>query len=161
MADILIWIVIIVLFIASYIGLIYPVIPSSLFIWIGFLMYYFLINNMVLGWFFWSVMLGLTIVLLFADVIANSYFVKRYGGSKWGERGAAIAVIIGSFIVPPFGIIVVPFLTVLVIEMMQRNTFKQAFKTAIGSLLGFLGGSLVKVIIQTIMILWFLITIIF
>src|SRR5699024_12607639 len=63
--------------ILSFIGLIYPVIPSSLFIWIGFLMYHFLIDNATLHWLFWSVMAGFTILLLLADVIANSYFVKR------------------------------------------------------------------------------------
>jgi len=161
MTDILLWIVIILLFIASYIGLIYPIIPSSLFIWIGFLMYHFLIDATSLGWLFWIAMVGFTAILLFADVIANSFFVKRYGGSKWGERGAAIAVIVGSFIIPPFGIIIFPFITVLVIEIVQRSTFKQAFKTALGSLLGFLGGSIVKIIIQTIMIIWFVITILF
>lgn len=161
MTDILLWIVIILLFIASYIGLIYPIIPSSLFIWISFLMYHFLIDSTNLGWFFWSAMVGLTAILLFADVIANSFFVKRYGGSKWGERGAAIAVIVGSFIIPPFGIIIVPFITVLVIEMIQQNTFKKSFKTAIGSLFGFLGGTIVKIIIQTVMIIWFLFTILF
>src|SRR5690625_556072 len=161
MTDILLWIVIILLFIASYIGLIYPIIPSSLFIWIGFLMYHFLIDATSLGWLFWIAMVGFTAILLFADVIANSFFVKRYGGSKWGERGAAIAVIVGSFIIPPFRIIIFPFITVLVIEIVQRSTFKQAFKTALGSLLGFLGGSIVKIIIQTIMIIWFVITILF
>jgi len=94
-------------------------------------------------------------------VIANSYFVKRYGGSKWGERGAAIAVIVGSFIFPPFGIIIIPFITVLIIEMVQKNTFQKAFLAALGSLFGFLGGTIVKVIVQTIMIVWFLIVIIF
>src|SRR5690625_1775269 len=110
---------------------------------------------------FWSFMALFTIFFLLADIISNSYFVKRYGGSKWGERGAAIAVIVGSFIIPPFGIIIFPFITVLVIEIVQRSTFKQAFKTALGSLLGFLGGSIVKIIIQTIMIIWFVITILF
>ena len=161
MVDILIWIIIIILFVVSFIGLIYPVIPSSLFIWIGFLMYHFLIDNATLHWLFWSVMAGFTILLLLADVVANSYFVKRYGGSKWGERGAAIAVIVGSFIFPPFGIIIIPFITVLIIEMVQKNTFQNAFLAALGSLFGFLGGTIMKVIVQIVMIVWFLIVIIF
>src|SRR5690625_2211836 len=123
MTDILLWIVIILLFIASYIGLIYPIIPSSLFIWISFLMYHFLIDSTNLGWFFWSAMVGLTAILLFADVIANSFFVKRYGGSKWGERGAAIAVIVGLFIMPPFGIIFFLFISVLVFDIVYRIYF--------------------------------------
>lgn len=161
MVNILIWLVIVVLFIASFVGLLYPIIPSSLLIWVGFLLYHFIIDSTSLNLFFWSVMVGWTIVVLVADIIANSFFVKRSGGSKWGERGAAIAVIVGSFIIPPFGIIIIPFITVLAIEMVQKNTIQKAFKTALGSLLGFLGGTLVKIIIQTIMIIWFIIEVIF
>lgn len=161
MMAILIWILIIALFIVSFIGLIYPVIPSSLFIWIGFLMYHFFIDQTSLNLFFWVMMIAFTVILFIADVVANSYFVKRYGGSKWGERGAAIAVIVGSFIFPPFGIIIIPFITVLIIEMVQRSAWQQAYRAAVGSLLGFLSGSILKVVIQTIMIIWFFIIIIF
>lgn len=161
MLAILIWILIIALFIVSFIGLIYPVIPSSLFIWIGFLMYHFFIDQTSLNLFFWVMMIAFTVILFIADVVANSYFVKRYGGSKWGERGAAIAVIVGSFIFPPFGIIIIPFITVLIIEMVQRSAWQQAYRAAVGSLLGFLSGSILKVVIQTIMIIWFFIIIIF
>src|SRR5690625_4416826 len=133
MLAILIWILIIALFIVSFIGLIYPVIPSSLFIWIGFLMYHFFIDQTSLNLFFWVMMIAFTVILFIADVVANSYFVKRYGGSKWGERGAAIAVIVGSFIIPPFGIIIFPFITVLVIEIVQSSTFKKAVKTTLSN----------------------------
>lgn len=161
MVDLVIWLIIIVLFIVSFIGLVYPVIPSSLFIWIGFFLYHFLIDDTSLGWLFWSAMVGFTLVLLVADIVANSYFVKKYGGSRWGERGAAIAVIVGSFIIPPFGVVIIPFITVLVIEMVQKASIQKAFQSALGSLFGFLGGTVVKMILQTMMIVWFIVAIIF
>lgn len=78
-----------------------------------------------------------TLFLFLADILANSYFVKKYGGSKWGERGAVVAVIVGSFIIPPFGILIVPFITVFVIELLQQRPPNDAIKASIGSLLGF------------------------
>lgn len=102
-------------------------------------------------------MIILTILLIVSDIIANSYFVKRFGGSKWGERIAAIAVIVGSFIIPPFGIIIVPFVSVFVVELIQRKTVGDAWKASLGSLLGFLGGAVAKVVIQIVMIVWFFI----
>src|SRR5699024_7642388 len=96
-----------------------------------------------------------------ADIIANSYFVKRFGGSKLGERAAAVAVIVGSFIYPPFGIIFVPFLVVLFVELLQKRSMGEAFRSSIGSLIGFLSGSFAKVVVQLIMILWFFILILF
>ncbi|WP_080875399.1 DUF456 domain-containing protein [Oceanobacillus timonensis] len=157
--DILLWSLIIILFIVSFVGIVFPVIPSVIVIWVGFFIYHFLINNDSLTWWFWTGMIVITVILLVADIIANSYFVKKFGGSKAGERGAAVAVIVGSFITPPFGIIYIPFLTVLVIEMIQRRTAREAIRASIGSFLGFLGGSVAKVVLQLIMIVWFFIAV--
>jgi len=159
--DILIWVVIIGLFLLSFIGLLYPIIPSSLLIWIGFILYHFFIKNEELTMIFWIAMAVFTVILIVADIVANSYFVKKFGGSKWGERGAAIAVIIGSFIIPPFGILIVPFITVFIIEVIQRRTIKDAIRSSFGSIIGFLSGTFAKIVIQMIMIIWFIIVIIF
>lgn len=160
MIDLLIWIVIITLLLLSFIGIIYPLIPSSILIWVGFILYHFTLNDQKLTISFWIIMVAFTVILFTADIFANSYFVKRFGGSKWGERSAGIAVIIGSFLIPPLGIMVVPFITVIVVELLQKNTFKKAFYASIGSLIGFLSGAFSKVIIQLIMIVWFFIRIV-
>lgn len=156
--DILLWAIIVILFIGSFIGIVFPIIPSVLFLWLGFLIYHFGISE--LNTIFWIAMIIFTVFLISADIIANSYFVRRFGGSKAGERAAAIAVIIGSFITPPFGIIYVPFLVVFFVEMLRKRTTKEALNASIGSLIGFLGGSVAKVILQLIMIIWFFILVI-
>lgn len=159
--EIFLWITIILLFILSFIGVLFPIIPSVLVLWVSFFLYHFGINGDSLGVIFWSIMGALTVILFVADIIANSYLVKKFGGSKWGERGAAIAVIIGCFITPPFGIIYVPFVTVFLIELQQNRTWKEALTASVGSFLGFLGGVFAKVIVQFFMIVSFVITIIF
>ena len=159
--DILLWIIIAALFIGSFVGIVFPIIPSVLLIWIGFIIYQFGINSSELNGLFWVAMVVFTLLLISADLIANSYFVRRFGGSKVGERAAAVAVIIGSFITPPFGIIYVPFLVVFFVEMFQKRSIKEALRASIGSLIGFLGGSVAKIILQLIMIIWFFILVIF
>ncbi|MCM3740486.1 DUF456 domain-containing protein [Oceanobacillus luteolus] len=159
--EIILWIIIIALFIGCFIGIVFPIIPSVLFIWLGFIIYHFGIDGGELNTLFWIAMILLTVVLVSSDIIANSYFVKRFGGSKEGERAAAIAVIIGSFITPPFGIIYVPFIAVFLIELIMKRTVKQAFRASIGSLIGFLSGTAAKVILQLLMIAWFFILVIF
>ncbi|MDQ0352075.1 uncharacterized protein YqgC (DUF456 family) [Alkalibacillus filiformis] len=158
--DILWWILVIVLFLSSYAGIIFPIIPAPLVIWGGFLVYHFAINNEPLTAFFWWSMVVLTVIVIVADIIANSYFVKKYGGSKRGEWAAAIGVIVGSFIIPPFGILIVPTVAVFVVEMLQRRTTEEAFKASIGSLLGFLGGAFAKFVVLTVMIVWFFVLVI-
>lgn len=160
MVDIILWILIIALFVLSFLGLIFPIIPSVLVIWIGFLLYQFFLGS-ELNTLFWVAMVVLTVILFVADIIANSYFVKKFGGSKWGERSAAIAVMIGSFIYPPFGLIIVPLLAVFLVELLQRRTWQEATRASVGSLFGFLSGSFAKIIIQLIMIICFFILILF
>lgn len=159
MLDIIMWIIIIALFVLSFAGIIFPVIPSPLVLWGGFLLYHFFIDGGDLTAVFWVLMAILTVVLIVSDMIANSYFVKKFGGSKWGERGATIAVIVGSFIIPPFGIIIIPFITVLAIEIMQKRSMEEAIRASVGSLIGFLGGAVAKVVIQLIMIVWFFVVV--
>ncbi|SFJ89556.1 hypothetical protein SAMN04487936_105109 [Halobacillus dabanensis] len=153
--DILIWVLIIACFIASFASVIFPLIPAPLVLWIGFLAYAFFIDGSALSIFFWIGAVVLTVLLIVSDIIANSYFVKRYGGSKWGERAAAIGVIVGSFIIPPLGILIVPFVLVIIVELVQKRANNEAFKAAIGSLFGFLSGTLAKIVIQLIIIIWF------
>ncbi|SHH13046.1 hypothetical protein SAMN05421807_104122 [Virgibacillus chiguensis] len=159
--EIVIWILIIALFVLSFAGIIFPIIPSVFVLWGGFLLYQFALNSNELTLSFWIGMGIITALLVGADIIANSYFVKKYGGSKWGERGAAVAVIVGSFIIPPFGILIVPFLTVFIIELLQQRTVLEAFRASVGSLIGFLGGAVAKIVLQFVMIVWFFVVIIF
>ncbi|PKR77156.1 DUF456 domain-containing protein [Halalkalibacillus sediminis] len=159
--DFILWLVVIALFILSFIGIIYPIIPAPVVLWGGFLVYHFFIDSGELTWVFWTSMIILTAILIIADVIANSYFVKRFGGSKKGEWVAAIAVIFGSFIIPPFGILVLPFVAVFITELLQKRTLYDAGRASIGSLLGFLSGSVAKFIITLVMVIWFLVVVIF
>lgn len=153
--DVLLWLVVLVLFGLSFVALIYPILPSVTAVWAGFLIYHFFINSSALTTFFWISMIVLTVILLLADIFASSLSVKRFGGSKSGERIAAISVIIGSFIYPPFGIIILPFIAVLLVELRQDCSFKAALKASTGSLIGFLSGSFAEVFIQLVMIVWF------
>ncbi|WNS79944.1 DUF456 family protein [Domibacillus sp. DTU_2020_1001157_1_SI_ALB_TIR_016] len=154
--SIFVWAVIILLFIASFAGFIFPIVPSVLVLWAGFGLYYVGISREELSILFWIGMLVLTALMFLADFLANSYFVKKYGGSKWGEWTAVIALIAGSFIIPPFGILIVPFVAVFAVELIVLKNIKQAFFVAYATLIAFLSGTLAKVVIQLIMIGWFL-----
>ncbi|GGI01392.1 MULTISPECIES: DUF456 domain-containing protein [Mammaliicoccus] len=155
------WLLIILMFAIAFIGLIKPIIPSVLFLWVGYFIYHFAIDSSKLSWVFWTVMVLFTIFMILSDIIMNSYFVKKFGGSKLGETMAAVGVIIGCFVFPPFGIILVPFVLVFVTEIIQKSDITAATNASIGSLLGFLTSSIAKALIMIVMIIWFFIDIIF
>lgn len=155
----IIWLAVILLFILSFIGLIFPIIPSVLAIWGGFLLYYFGIDKSELSIIFWIAMSLLTILIFIADFLASSYFVKKYGGSKWGERIAALAIIVGAFIMPPFGVFLVPFVAVIITELILEKNLKNAVAIGVATLFGLLSGTLAKFLVQLIMIIWFFIAV--
>ncbi|WP_462410687.1 DUF456 domain-containing protein [Neobacillus sp. Marseille-QA0830] len=152
MVDVLLWILVIACFILSFVGLVYPIIPAVLVIWAGVLVYQFGIDSNELSWITWTMLALMTILLFLADYLANLHFVDKAGGSKWGMRAATIGLIVGSFVIPPFGVIIVPFILVLLIEWLQKKSFQESLKVAFATLIAFLSGTLAKAVIQLIMI---------
>lgn len=152
-----IWLLIVLFFVISFIGLFIPMIPSIVFLWLGFLTYHFLYATSSLTEFFWIVMGIFTVITLVADLLMNIYFVDKFGGSKWSKWAAIVGVVIGVFIYPPIGMIAVPFILVVFIELLQKKDIKDAFLAAIGTLVGMVSSAVAKALIQSLMIVIFLI----
>ncbi|WP_202080422.1 DUF456 domain-containing protein [Caldalkalibacillus salinus] len=159
--EILYWLIIVGFFLLSFIGLIFPIIPSVLVLWGGFLVYRFLISPDELSLFFWITMAVLTIFMFFVDFIASRHFVKKSGGSRRGEWAGILGIIIGAFIYPPFGLIIVPFIAVYAVELTQEKSSDEALKIALGTIAGFLSSTIAKAVIQLGMIGFFVVEVIF
>lgn len=127
--EVVLWILILLSFVLAFVGLIKPIIPSVLVLWVGFLIYQFGFSQDGLSWIFYVAMILFTVFILVSDFLMNKYFVNRFGGSKLGEYAALIGVIIGCFVIPPFGIIIVPFIAVLIVELVQDFDFGKALKS--------------------------------
>jgi uncharacterized protein YqgC (DUF456 family) len=79
------------------------------------------------------------------------WFTKVTGGSKYAERGAIAGLVLG-IIFTPIGMILGSFLGALLSEWYyNRQGFFQAFKAAIGSFLGFITGTGLKIFVSAIM----------
>ena len=86
------WLLIIFAFILAFVGLIKPVIPSVLMLWLV-LIYQFAFNNGELSWIFYVSMIVLTVLMFISDFAMNKYFVNKYGGSKISEYVALLVVL--------------------------------------------------------------------
>lgn len=158
--EILYWSIIIVLFAMAFIGLVYPIIPGLLFLVLGYIAYGFFFTFNDLSILFWIIQGLFIILLLIADYLGNLLGVKKFGGSKVAEWGSTIGLIIGPFVIPVAGIILGPFIGAILAELLiKRKPVKEAFIVGIGSVLGFLSSTIVKLIIQIVMIVHFFIVI--
>jgi hypothetical protein len=109
-----------------------------------------------LPWWFWAIE-SLFVVLLFgADLLANAFGVKKFGGSKAGLWGSTIGLLVGPFVIPIVGILIGPFIGAVLAELaFNRSTVKQSVRSGIGSVVGFVTSVVTKGTIQAVMVLLF------
>ncbi|GKV54300.1 hypothetical protein NCCP2222_02470 [Sporosarcina sp. NCCP-2222] len=151
------WIVAIIFFLVAFAGLIYPIIPSVVFIVGGFLLYGWIVSFDEMNWLFWLIQILFVVLLFSADTLANLVGVKRFGGSKAGMWGSTIGLLAGPFVIPVAGILLGPFIGAVLAELIvSRSGLKQSLLTGIGSLVGFLTSVLVKGGIMLVMIAIFI-----
>lgn len=159
--DSMLWILVLTGFVLSFVSLIQPILPGIPLLWISFLIYHFGIDKSELTTSFWIILSIFTVFLLVVDFIANNFFLKKYGSTKWGERVGCLAIILGSFIIPPLGLIIVPFVSVYAVERYQNKSNKEALIIASATVVSFLTSSIAKGLLQMMLILIFFIYIIF
>lgn len=145
------WIVIIICFIAGLAGIVLPIVPSVALVWAGVVVYHFFISSQALGWLTWATMIFFTAVILVVDQLSNVVVVRRYGASKISTFASLVGALIGVFVFPPFGVVVVPFVLVLVLELLQNRPLDKAFDVAFGTIVAFVGSTFAKGLMQLIM----------
>lgn len=101
-------------------------------------------------------MLGIAAALVtLLDMLIPVWGTKKYGGTKAGIWGATIGLLAGLFFFPPFGIILGPFVGAFVGEMLRDNNSTKAWRSAVGSFVGFLLGTGLKLITSFVMAYYF------
>jgi len=104
-------------------------------------------------------MVILTTIIFSSDFMTNAYFVKKHGGSKIAMLGAGFGLVLGTIFLGPVGILIGPFVIVFVIAILEKKGSNTAFKIGVATLLAFFSSSIVKIILQLFMVLWFFIVV--
>lgn len=150
----LLWIIVgIILMIVGIIGCILPFLPGPPLCFLALLIqqlrsdapysFYFLLV--------WALIaLGITVI----DYAIPIYGTRKFGGSKYGMWGSTIGLIVGLWF-GPVGIIIGPFIGAFIGEWLAHNQTDQAFQAALGSFIGFLFGTLLKLVVCAVMA-WYL-----
>lgn len=89
---------------------------------------------------------GIVILSLVLDYLIPIWGTKRFGGSKYGVWGCTIGFI-AAFWLGPWGIILGPLAGAFIGEMIAGKNTRQSFKAAMGSFIGFLLGSFLKLVV--------------
>ncbi|PYI54006.1 DUF456 domain-containing protein [Paenibacillus flagellatus] len=158
--DALGWILVVVLFAVGMAGAIFPILPGVLAVYGAFFVYGLFFGFGEFGFWFWLLQTSIVAALLIADYVVNAWGVKKFGGSRASVIGSTIGIIAGPFVIPGVGLIVGPFLGAWIGELLAGADMKQATRAGLGALVGFLSSTVVKLVLQTIMIALFIVWII-
>ena len=133
-----------------------PIIPGPLTSWFGLLSLQYT-SKIDQDWGFLGWTLAIALVIMILDYIIPIWGTKAFGGTKAGAIGSTIGLIVGLFI-PPFGIILGPFVGAFAGEVSKNPNRQVALKAAFGSFLGFLSGTVLKLIVSLVYMLFFVST---
>ncbi len=142
------------LIVIGFVGTIFPVLPGTVLIYVGFVLYGLMTGFESLGWVFYFgqlVMVGLSYLV---DFFASAYGVKFYGGSKAAIWGAILGSLL-IFVIGPVGLLIGPLLGAIAGELIVGEEIQRACKSGFGTFMGMLGGTLARLVISFIMIAWF------
>ncbi|MGE5584561.1 MAG: DUF456 domain-containing protein [Bacillota bacterium] len=145
----------ILLFILGLAGTVLPVLPGAPLIWLGMLIYglFTRFAHLPVGFYVWQ---GVAVaVTLLIDYAATAYGTKRYGGSSAAIRGSIAGLVISPFILGPIGIVIGPFAGAFIGELLQGKRAEAAFRAAFGTLIGVVGGTLLKFTVEIGMVVGF------
>ena len=141
--DIIIICVVAFILLLGIIGCFVPVMPGPPISYVALLVFHFFssynIDENTL-WFWALIVIAVTVFDLWVQI----YGVKKFGGTKKAVNGSIIGLIIGIFLLPPFGIIIGPFLGAFIGAKMDDPDVNKALRIALGALAGFVAGTIVK-----------------
>lgn len=118
-------------------GLIVPVFPGTVVIWLAALGYGIVSGFSTLGW----VLFAAITVLMLAGTMVDNLFMgagARKGGASWNTILAALlAGVLGTLLFPPIGGVIAAPLAVLLLEYSRQRDWEKAWQALRGLATGF------------------------
>lgn len=144
----------IILLVIGLVSCVLPPLPGPPIAYIALLLEYYLLDRKadLPPWLLITYAV-ITILILIIDNFIPVWSTKKFGGTKAGIRGCFIGLLFG-IIFSPFGgisIIICPFLGALIGELIDGQNINTAIKSGIGSFIGFLLTSGIKIILVLMM----------
>jgi uncharacterized protein YqgC (DUF456 family) len=153
MTDYVLVIIGLLIMILGIIGCMVPVLPGPPLSFLGLLLLHFTRFGHFTTWTL-IIFAGIAVAVSVLDYLVPIWGTKKFGGSKYGTRGAAVGLVVGFFL-GPVGIIIGPLIGAFIGEMIFKDDFYYAVKAGFGSLIGFLTGVGLKLAASFIMTFYF------
>lgn len=149
--TVLILIIAFFFFLVGFLGGFIPGLPGPPLSYLGVLIIHFFTptqfsNSFLFTW-------ALVVIAVFVlDYMLQAWGVKKFGGGRKATIGTFVGLFVG-LLFPPIGLLIGPFAGAFIgalSEVKGDNT--RAFKVAIGSFIGFVTGTVLKVVVSSVLV---------
>lgn len=158
--TILITIISILLILTGLIGIIIPILPGSVLIFLGVLLFGLLTGTIAIST---LAILGVLIIALsIINYAIGLWGIKKMGATRYGTWGGVIGILVG-LIFSPFGLVsifICPILGTIIGEIIGGKKLLQSAKISLGHLLGYFFALILEFTIASYMIYLFISTLI-
>ncbi len=148
-----VWIILAwLLMLTGLLGTLLPVLPGTLLIWTGALLYAWATNfQQVDGWLLLllAILAGATVL---AGYVSSAIGARTLGASRRGVAGAMIGGLLGFVVLGPVGVLAGPFAGAILGELTAGRKIQEAARVGVGSAIGVLGSILFDFLVGLAMI---------
>jgi len=130
----------------------FPIIPSIPMIWLGIFLYAIATGFEKIDSNFLLLISILTLAIIFLDYIVLTLGVRKFNFSVWGIVGAIVGGVIGSFFNLFFALVIGPVLGAVVGQILTGQDLTYIFQMKKYTVIGFIGGTVVKISVGVAMI---------
>ncbi len=155
MTQVLIWLLTVILILAGFLGTLLPILPGPFLVWLGIFLFAALDGFTSVSIIHVSYQALLAVLTVLVDWASQVLGIKRQGGSRGAVWGAVLGAIIGPFLLGIIGLVVGPLVMAFLVELLIKKSPLKALKVSLGTLIGLLGGTFLKIFIVIIMIVLF------
>ena len=132
-------------------GIVLPGLPGALLMVGGVFLIGWAGNFAVVGWPTIAIAAVLGLGITAVDWLAGLMGARAFGASRWAMLGGAVGLVAGLFFGLP-GVLLGPAVGAFAFELVKDPDLEQAAKSGVGALLGFLVGSVTKVVFAFILL---------
>ena len=149
--ETVIFIIALILLVLGLLGSMIPGLPGPPLSFIGILLIHFFTGTQFSTSFLLT--LAFIVILVFLlDYLMQVWGVKKFGGGRKATIGTFLGLFAG-LIFPPIGLLIGPFIGAFIgalLEVQGDNT--RALKVAIGSFIGFVTGTILKLVVSSVLL---------
>jgi len=121
-------------------GAVLPGLPGPPVVFVAALAHKLYFGDLSVSWVVIALLGLVSAFSLLMDFLATTYGAKKLGATWKGMVGAGVGAILGIFILPPWGLLLLPLAGAAAGEMLGGREWREAGKAGLGAAIGVVAG---------------------